>query len=325
MSILIALSKYLSINPIELRKFINTAPHRYKSYPIPKRNGQGTRIIAQPSVAVKTIQKIAVSEILDRLPLHQCAVAYVKGVGIKENAEKHKKNEFILKMDFQDFFPSIKPADLIAHTIKYYPNFQVGDEFVLGKLFFWAPKNQSSRLSIGAPSSPFISNTLMYDFDNAVYELATKEEITYTRYADDLTFTTNKRDILFSIPDKIESICQTMSYPKLVINKSKTIFSSKAKNRHITGLVITNENQVSLGRERKRKIKTLIFKFLNRTLDEDKINSLKGNIAFAKHIEPVFFDSLKNKYGADSINEIISYQAKSFSTASLINVDIEPF
>ena len=122
-------------------------------------------------------------------------------------------------------------------------------------------------MSIGAPSSPFISNTILFDFDCLLTDLCNEANVTYTRYADDLTLTTNVQGALYKFPQIITPILASLEYPKLKINDAKTIFSSKKNNRHVTGLVLTNENKVSLGRERKRYIRSLVYKFSKHETD----------------------------------------------------------
>ena len=174
------------------------------------------------------------------------------------------------------------------------------DIFVLEHLFFYyGKKNKKFKMSIGAPSSPFLSNTILYDFDIKLSKLAEKEDVTYTRYADDLTLTTNKKDTLCLFPAKIKNILKEIEYPKLSINKEKTIFSSKKHNRHITGLVITNDEKISLGRKKKRKIKSLVYSFKEKKPNDKEINQLKGWLAFAKDVEPSFYETLKKKYGEE--------------------------
>ena len=166
MDIIQYLSDTLAIENNEIEKFINSAPHRYKVYKIKKRNGVDTRTIAQPSRELKFMQRLVLDKFLIELPIHKSAFAYQKGKGIKDNAAIHSKNSFLLKMDFKDFFPSIISDDLVIHVKKYISEQSEMDNFVLKKLFFWAKyRKERYRLSIGAPSSPFLSNTIMYDFD----------------------------------------------------------------------------------------------------------------------------------------------------------------
>ncbi len=289
-----------------IRSYLHLAPRRYKEYEIPKRNGAGTRTIAQPTKALKIMQKKIQSQFFLRLPVHACATAYIKGQGIHFNASQHAGNSYLLKMDFSNYFPSIVPNDLHSHVEKHLGEYSENDRFVIENLFFYRPtKKGSLRLSIGAPSSPFLSNTIMYGFDNLVKSLCDEANVTYTRYADDLAFSTNEKNLLYSYPKQIRQICKGIAYPSLVINRKKTVFSSKANNRHITGLVLTNDNKVSLGRSKKRYIKSLVYGFMNQTLEGEQIPHLRGLIAYAIDVEPSFVQSLKNKYGNATIQQIL--------------------
>ena len=100
-------------NVVEM--IIATAPYRYKVYKVKKKSGAGERVIAQPAKEVKALQRYLVNDILNQLPLHEAATAYRKGSSIRHNAEKHVNNNFLLKMDFTDFFPSLRPDDLKQH------------------------------------------------------------------------------------------------------------------------------------------------------------------------------------------------------------------
>lgn len=311
MTILTELSQKLLISSEELKEFINTAPYRYKVYPIPKRNGRGVRVIAQPTEVLKAMQRMVLDDFLAGLPVHACAMAYRDGLGIKDNASLHVKNQYLLKMDFSDFFPSIGPDDLISHIRRHREGIGREDAYAVKKLFFWArKKDPTHRLSIGAPSSPFISNTLLYDFDCRVNDECTRLGIIYTRYADDLTFTTNNKDVLFGIPDFITHICNLVDYPALKVNHEKTVFSSKKNNRHVTGLVLTNDNKISLGHDKKRHIRSLIYKYSLGGIPSEEVLALKGMLAFAKHIEPVFYQAVMRKYGFHVLDSIMSFQPK---------------
>ncbi|AUG01587.1 RNA-directed DNA polymerase [Pseudomonas sp. 09C 129] len=309
MLILEELASKLLISTAELVTFVNTAPYRYKVYTIPKRSGRGVRIIAQPTEVLKVMQRMVLDSYLKGLPVHDCATAYRDGVSIKENATAHLDSKYLLKMDFSDFFPSISPSDLISHIKRHRGSVSREDAYAVKKIFFWARKKDPlHRLSIGAPSSPFISNTLMYEFDCKVFDECARIGVRYTRYADDLTFTTNTQGVLFGLLDIVNKICAELAYPTLRINSDKTVFSSKGNNRHITGLVLTNDNKVSLGRERKRYFRSLIHKYSLGELSGEDIYALKGRLAFAKHVEPTFYSAVIQKYGAELIASIMVFQ-----------------
>lgn len=309
MSILEFLSQKLMMSTDELRLFISTAPYRYKVYPIPKRSGKGVRTIAQPTDVLKMMQRMVADEFLSGLPIHVCATAYREGLSIKDNAEAHAKNQYLLKMDFSDFFPSMGPSDLVSHISRHKGSITAADAYMVKKLFFWSRKKDPTyRLSIGAPSSPLISNTLMYEFDCRLQEHCDKLSVTYTRYADDITLTTNTKGALLAIPNHIKELCEKIAYPTLKINSTKTVFSSKKNNRHVTGIVISNEDRISLGRERKRYIRSLIHKSSVGNMTNEEMYNLRGLISFAKHIEPSFYDAITKKYGLQAIYLIEVFQ-----------------
>ena len=113
MTIIDYLSNSLLIDDVYLNKYISTCPYRYKVYTIPKRNGSGVRIIAQPAKELKVLQKLVCGKFLSELPVHEACMAYKKNISIRHNALAHVKNKYMLKMDFKDFFPSINPATRI--------------------------------------------------------------------------------------------------------------------------------------------------------------------------------------------------------------------
>lgn len=299
------LADQLLLSKEDIDLFIKKAPYKYKVFAIPKRNNRGERIIAQPAKELKIIQRMVLEKFLNELPIHECAMAYRNNISIKDNAKAHASNTYLLKMDFADFFHSIKPADLISHYEKYKSKLSSDDKTCLKRIFFWANRKSSEiKLSIGAPSSPFISNTILFEFDRMVHERCLKNRIIYTRYADDLTFTTNTKDILFKIPGFINRVIKSINYPSLEINTEKTKFSSKANNRHVTGLVLTNNNKISIGRAMKRKIKTMIFLYSKNELPSEEIKFLRGYISHINNVEPEFLISLKEKFGPSIIYKI---------------------
>lgn len=304
MGVIKKLAKKFDITNRDVAFFLFEAPRKYKIYNIPKRNF-GVRVIAQPSKELKEYQRAFIE--LYKFPLHKNSMAYTPGKSIKDNAEAHRKQRYLLKMDLENFFNSITP-ELFWNTWSKYKSLpDENDKEWIEKLLFWQPvstRKDDLKLSVGAPSSPSISNFCLYYFDEAVTEYCEKESIHYTRYADDLTFSTNKKDVLAKIPSVIKSKLKDFFEHQLVINQRKTKFSSKAHNRHVTGITISNDKKLSLGRERKRYIKHLVHQFQLNKLDNVDIRHLQGLLAFAKHVEPTFILSLRKKYSETLILKI---------------------
>lgn len=205
-----------------------------------------------------------------------------------------------------NFFNSITPT-LFWHACERQEiNFDWLDKELLEKILFWRPSRYSKKLvlSIGAPSSPYISNFLMYSFDQELSNYCNQNGISYTRYADDLTFSTNKSEILFNIPERVRKLLIILYGQKIQINQFKTAFSSKKHNRHVTGLTITNENSVSIGRAKKRYIKHLVHKSIEEEISVEGLNYLKGYLGFIQHVEPKFLMALERKYTEAVIKKI---------------------
>lgn len=299
MSIIDYVCDALCIEKAQLIQFAVTAPHRYKKYDIPKRSGNGTRKIAQPSKQLKFIQKIILLKLEKLLTPHQSAYAYVKNKSIKDNATVHLDNRYLLKMDFKDFFPSITPELMFQEYARFGIVFSDDEKALLSNiLFFKLRKNSKLKLSIGAPSSPFISNIVMRHFDMVVSALCEDKKIKYSRYADDITFSSNIRDILFELPQEIASTLKKEGYHDITLNTEKTIFSSKKNNRHVTGVTLSNDKKLSIGRDKKRLLSASIHTFsLGKLCDKD-IEKLKGELAFAFYIEPEFKVRMHKKYGS---------------------------
>lgn len=136
----------------------------------------------------------------------------------------------------------------------------------------------------------------MINFDNKVSEFCIDNGIIYTRYADDLAFSTNTPNTLNKLINKIKIICEQLNYPrKLEINSEKTVFTSRKHNRTLTGLVISNTGKVSIGREKKRKLRVIAHKASLRLLDQESLDKFKGTLSFLLSIDPDFSYYLKQK------------------------------
>lgn len=304
-SLLPSLLESLELNRAQLARLIARAPHAYKVYSIPKKSG-GTRTVAQPAQETKYVQYWLIENIFSKLPVHECATAYKAGASIKENAAKHKSNSYLSKFDFKDFFPSIKEKDLISHFAEYLPSsFSNDDLKILARLSCISDiVTHELHLSIGAPSSPILSNSIMFAFDKAMDEWCQPRGFVYTRYADDLTFSTNEKN---RSADLEPAICNTISkldYPTLKLNTKKTIHVSKKHQRRVTGVIVNNEGDLSIGRSRKRMISSLIHKFSLGQLSEEEKFQLQGLLSFSKDIEPDFIKRMSIKYGNELIREI---------------------
>lgn len=298
-SILGSMSADLLIPKPKLDYLIRSAPYRYKVYQIPKNSGNGFRTIAQPAKEVKKIQYWVIKNIFPSYPVHTVASAYTKGKNIFQNAVAHSNNPYLLKLDFKNFFPSIKGNDFLqyAHDNNSLSLSETDLQRLL-RVLFWLPKrNNDFQLSIGAPSSPHLSNSIMFEFDSRIFKYCSEKNISYTRYADDLAFSMYDMKMRGEVLKKVKDTLTSIPFPLLELNNKKTVFGSKAHRRLVTGLILANNGKVSLGRDRKRRIRAQIHHLLHDKLSDEEKNKLHGMIAFARDVEPEFVKRMEKKYG----------------------------
>lgn len=291
----------------DVLKVAKTAPFRYKTYQIAKRRG-GFRTIAQPTPAVKILQRTLVSILSRYWKPSSAAMAYVKGRSIVKNAAVHSASSHVLKMDFKDFFNSIGHEDfkrfLDARPIEIVTNDDTG--FLISAMF-WAKSRDSLCLSVGAPSSPFLSNVMMHELDSVVAEWCKSQEIKFTRYADDLTFSGGSFEELNAVQAFVQHcVLKQELFRNLKVNDSKTVFVSKKYQRRVTGLVLTNDGNISIGRSRKRLIRAMLHHFALGKLELGEACRLAGFLAFAIDAEPSFVTSLERVFGREVIKRLLS-------------------
>lgn len=301
------LSLQLGIGRSDLRHIIATAPKRYKVYPIAKRRG-GTRTIAQPSRELKAIQRIVLREVLSKFPVHAAATGYAEGRSILHNAKAHAANPVILKLDFRNFFPSLVKEDW-WHLLKSTDiGLDVDEIWWSTLILFWGQKSATPKcLSIGAPTSPALSNIILYQLDVQLAAVAALTGTTYTRYADDITASGEEIEHLIQFETMARSIVKSMSSPRLTFNDEKRGIYTSGQRRMVTGLVITPKGDISIGRHRKRLISAMIHHWSKNLLDDKAKAELKGLIAFCIASEPEFVSRLRAKYNSELIDSILRY------------------
>jgi retron-type reverse transcriptase len=293
----------------DLIYLVRSAPYRYKVYEIAKRTPGKKRTIAQPARELKPLQYWVMENVLNAFPIHPSATAYRKGRNIADNALPHASHKYLCKLDFRNFFPSIRSTDF-EKFMSSNPLARIWTEEEVGylsRILFWRRKRGGDlRLSIGAPSSPVLSNILLYNFDIETTALCASLGLTYTRYADDLTFSTNEPKVLFEVERQIPKICTSLGSPRLFLNRGKTVHVSMKGARRVTGLILTNDGLVSIGREKKREISAGFHRYTLGRLNAEEINKLGGMLAYINSVEPIFLQRLAEKYGAAALSHLLS-------------------
>lgn len=301
------LSVKFGLGAHDLLRIIVSAPARYKVFQIPKRRG-GMRTIAQPSRELKAIQRFVLQTTLSRRPVHSAATGYIEGKNIRENARLHLESRVILKLDFKDFFPSIRVTDWQRYARSSDMDLDRDEIFLYSHVLFWGQKSSTPKcLSIGAPTSPALSNILLFDLDSLLSAAATKAGVVYSRYADDITASGGTVEAVRKFEVAARSIVRRTKSPKLMFNEEKRGLYTMGERRMVTGLILTPTQRVSIGRERKRIISAMLHKLVLDQSGAEDMARLKGLLGFCIANEPEFISRMRIKYGSEAIDQILRY------------------
>lgn len=217
----------------------------YREIMVPKRKNGQFRKLSVPSMALKNMQRWILDSILYKISVNENATGFVPSRSIVTNAYNHLAKKYILKLDIKDFFPSIGFGKVLD---------------VFQKLGF--PKEISSALANiciykdelpqGAPTSPYLANIICKQMDSRIGSLCKKYELNYTRYADDITISGDRR--LFWIEKQIEKIVDSCHFK---LNKEKTVRLKPGDRKRITGIIVNEK--ISVPKNIKRTLRQNIY------------------------------------------------------------------
>lgn len=296
------LEKHTGLPRSLLERYAETASKRYRVYTVEKRNGD-PRTIEHPSREIKAIQRWLIRALIRNMPVHEASTAYSKGASIRKNAERHVRSRYTVRLDFEAFFPSFGGADVIAYLKKTHddPIMVLSAEDLS---FIRRIVCRHDALTIGAPTSPGLTNAMMFEFDTALADWCAARELIYTRYADDLFISASAPGALAGVETKAAELAAAFPYAKLVLNREKTAHLSRKYRRSITGLVITPEQTLSIGRDKKIRLKSDVYAYSKGNLQPEERSRTAGLIAFVRDVEPAFYETLLRKYGRETIEDL---------------------
>ena len=283
----------------------------YSRFEIPKRSG-GKRIISSPKPKMRNAQTWINENILKKLPPSVHAYAFRPQISILDNAKKHLDKNVIVKMDLKDFFPSItfKRVRGYFEFLGYNP----GVSTILALLCTDAPrvrvtyKGESQIVAMGprslpqgACTSPGLANLIASRLDNRLHNLVKTrtDSWTYTRYADDLTFSSSHADAqIGTLIGAVTNICMD---EKFYVNSKKTRVMRAPHRQSVTGLVVGDRVRLP-----KSTIKTMRALFHNIDvkghenvsieLGKNALNVAQGYWAYMFMVQPGLALKYRKKY-----------------------------
>ena len=230
----------------------------YTRFAIPKRSGK-TRIISSPKPRLRVAQSWVNAEILDKIDVHRAAFAFRPKRSIADNAYMHCKKAIVIRMDLQDFFPSVTFPRIRGIFRSF--GYNDGVATMLALLCSEAPRMPlkmdvpgaagrtryvalgERQLPQGACTSPALSNIVCRRLDKRLAGFAKKHGWTYTRYADDLVF--SHADDKVDVGRLLGSVGHIIRDEDFRLNDDKTRVMRAHQRQTVTGLLVQDQPRVT--------------------------------------------------------------------------------
>jgi RNA-directed DNA polymerase len=235
---------------------------RYKHFEIPKRSG-GMRQIHAPIGVVRTLQERLHVELKQLYRAHPHAHGFIDGRSVASNAANHAGKRWVLNIDLEDFFPTINFGRVRGLLLR--PPFELGSPAAAVCAQIVTYRN---GLPQGAPTSPVLSNFIAATLDRRLLRLAREHKLEYTRYADDITFSTDLPQFppSFAVREQLEggglkvaageALEQAIRTSGFSINAKKVRIQGRGVHQSVTGLCVNA--RVNVERRRIRRIRAML-------------------------------------------------------------------
>lgn len=287
------LADYLNIPPSKITYilFKRGVDSYYTEFEIPKKSGEPRRICA-PTGDLKGVQR----QLADALWEHQKSIyeelgikpnishAFEEGKSIITNAKIHRNKRIVINVDLSDFFDSIHIGRVCGFFEKN-KHFNLPHEpaITIAQLACY-----QGKLPQGAPTSPIITNLVCQVLDMHLLSFAKRYRLDYTRYADDITFSTNNRAFLETWDSFYAELEKKIRKAGFSLNEKKTRITYRDSKQVVTGLVVNKK--ISVDHAYCRKVRAMAHSLYTNgsySVDgvEGNIRQLEGRFAFIDQIE----------------------------------------
>lgn len=294
-----------------LRSIVERQVQDYTAIRRMKRDGT-FRAISAPMPTLMHVQRWILAHVLTGLPLHDAAFAYRRRLSIKHCAQEHVGARWLLKMDLHDFFGTVEESQVYAafRSLGYpallaFEMARICTKTVWpGRELPWLENRGVERygnpyrgvLPQGAPTSGALANAAAYRLDVMLRGIADDNGLVYTRYSDDLTFSSLDRFNRASVPTLVARVERAIGLTGFQVHKKKTRVVPPGARKIVLGLMVA-ETGVRLVREFRSRIDNhirCVSKYGPAAHAEARrfdsalsmINYIDGCLAFATDIEP---------------------------------------
>lgn len=255
----------------------------YRVFTIPKKSG-GKRIICRPIAELRIVQRKIYDILLKSLKLPPCCHGFRAGFSTLTNANQHVRQQCVIKLDIKDFFPSVTTKQVYGlwSEIRQSPKDEID--------FLTQLTTLNNQLPQGAPTSPCIANLICRTLDKRLSALSSYFGASYTRYADDLTFSGN-HDLQQIIP----TVSQIISQEGFSVASNKSKVYGRASRQTVTGLVVND--RATVPREVRRNLRAAFHNLgtgKTTTWNHNLVNAdfLLGYLSYIRGVHPYFLDEI---------------------------------
>lgn len=251
------------------------ADKHYRTYGLPKKRGKD-RIISQPSKRLKGLQAWILANILAPLKVSNSCKGFEVGSSTFKNAEPHRGANGLLTIDLKEFFPTVSQKQVfnIFRALGYNDLMAV----VLSNLCTY-----EGALPQGGPCSPKLANLVAWRLDLRIQGYVGRRGISYTRYADDLSFSSMVPSRIVRIIPMINKIIVEENFK---INSSKTRIAGNSRAKVVTGLTLSNDS-IGIGKRKYKILRSMIhhLSFPSEAANYALLNKISGWLGYLNSVD----------------------------------------
>ena len=230
--------------------------YKYTSFKVLKKNGK-TRKIKAPKIYLKLLQQCINTILQTKFVPHHASHGFLTERNIVTNAKPHIGKNYVLNIDLKDFFDSVNFRRV--KTVLELNPFNLNNEREKIAYFISNICCDKGTLPQGSPTSPLITNIVCQRLDRKLYQFSKTSKSKYSRYADDITFSSNNAVFTKKFIKELTCIIKVEGFK---INQSKTRIQDRSEKQEVTGLKVNEK--VNVDRKRIKTIRAMFHNFQNK-------------------------------------------------------------
>jgi RNA-directed DNA polymerase len=265
------LSSLVGYNKNYLKRTVNHTKYFYREFQISKKDGS-KRTLLEPLPSLKEIQTWILINILYKHKVSRYAKGYIPNRSIKDHVRYHTNEEKVLTLDIEKFFDNV--------SFQFVENifFQIGYSKIISNLLTKLCM-LDGKLPQGAPTSPFISNIVLLEFDDTISKYCSENNLKFTRYADDLAFSgkINKTELVKLVRSELKKL-------GLRLNNEKINLMTQNQPQIVSGIIVNKKVQIP--KRKRNELRNEMFYIIKFGIDShmERTKQTKSKTVYLKHL-----------------------------------------